>query len=276
MAKNQRNVGRMGPLSVGNVVTGGIRLYRDHFQEYYRLALIGSLWGIIPIYGWAKYSEMHGLIARLAFQEAIERPETVQQARQRVQPRMWSFLGAGFLIFLIFMGAMFGGGIAVGIIAGIIGGILGQNNGVIILVSILGGLALIVLYIWLYTKLSIVELPIAMENIGATDSISRSWNLTKGLTRRLIGVYLLALVISLPIALILQVVIGILQMTLVTIFPNNIPLSVSLYLVGSLVVSLLGSALLIPFWQAIKGIIYYDLRSRQEGMGLNLGRRGKK
>jgi hypothetical protein len=31
---------------------------------------------------------------------------------------------------------------------------------------------------------------------------------------------------------------------------------------------LLSGALLVPFWQAVKAVIYYDLRIRQEGLGM--------
>ncbi|MEL7420561.1 MAG: DUF975 domain-containing protein, partial [Cyanobacteria bacterium J06555_3] len=31
-----------------------------------------------------------------------------------------------------------------------------------------------------------------------------------------------------------------------------------------------GQALLIPFWQSIRAVIYHDLRVRREGIGLNL------
>ncbi len=30
---------------------------------------------------------------------------------------------------------------------------------------------------------------------------------------------------------------------------------------------------LLPFWQTIKAVIYYDLRTRREGMGLELRKR---
>jgi hypothetical protein len=30
------------------------------------------------------------------------------------------------------------------------------------------------------------------------------------------------------------------------------------------------TALIIPFWQSIKAVIYYDLRVRREGMGIDL------
>lgn len=270
MPKNQRNGERMGPLSIGNVVTGGIRLYRDHFQEYYPIALIGYLWVIVPVYGWAKYAAMHGLIARLAFREAIERPETVQQARQQVEPRMWTFLGAGCLIFLIAIGVMFAGSFALGLILGLIGAILGENSGLAILLSFLGGLALLVLYVGLYTKLSIVELPIAIDNLGATDSINRSWKLTGGLTGRLIGVYVLTFIISIPIFIVIQLGVWILSFIFSTILPTDIPIFSLLNIVLSLGIAFAGGAVLIPFWQSIKAILYYDLCSRQEGMGLNL------
>jgi Ca2+/Na+ antiporter len=42
-----------------------------------------------------------------------------------------------------------------------------------------------------------------------------------------------------------------------------------LFGVGGLLALVLGS-LIIPFWQSIKAVIYYDLRSRREGMGLEL------
>ena len=268
MPKIKTNGGPMGPLSIGNVVTGGIRLYRDHFQEYYLQALIGSLWAIIPIYGWARYAAMHGLIARLAFREAIERPETVEQARQQVEPRMWSFLGAGLLIFLILMGGMFGGGLVVGLIVALMGAILGQTSGLVILLSFLGFLALGALYVWLYTKLSIVELPIAIENLGARDSIRRSWNLTKGMTGRLIGVYLLTFIIAIPVVIAVQLFTGILSFLLSTILPMDMFLFRVLYILLYVGLVIAGSALLIPFWQSIKGLLYYDLCSRQEGMGL--------
>jgi hypothetical protein len=270
MPKIKTNGGPMGQLSIGNVVTGGIRLYRDHFQEYYLQALIGSLWAIVPIYGWARYAAMHGLIARLAFREASERPETVQEARRQVQPRMWHFLGAGILIFLILMGGMFGGRLVVRAIVALMGAILGQNSGLVILLSFLGFLALGALYVWLYTKLSIVELPIAIENLGAIDSIKRSWNLTKGMAGRLIGVYLLTFIIGIPVVIGVQLVTGILTFLLPPILPMDIVLFIVLYILLYVGFIFAGSALLVPFWQSIKGLVYYDLCSRQEGMGLKL------
>ena len=39
----------MKPLSVGNVVSAGLRIYRDNFKKYFWLAFVGYLWFYIPI-----------------------------------------------------------------------------------------------------------------------------------------------------------------------------------------------------------------------------------
>jgi hypothetical protein len=36
------------------------------------------------------------------------------------------------------------------------------------------------------------------------------------------------------------------------------------------ILGLVSGALFLPFWQAIKAVIYYDLRSRREGLGLQM------
>jgi hypothetical protein len=116
--KNLSSSGQTGPLSVGNVVSASLRIYRDHFKSYFGLAFVASLWLLVPIYGWAKYSAISALISRLAFGEVREKPETVSDARREVNPRMWSFLGAGILTFLIYIGVSLVGGIAIAILAG--------------------------------------------------------------------------------------------------------------------------------------------------------------
>src|SRR4028119_1284519 len=102
--KNLSSSGQTGPLSVGNVVSASLRIYRDHFKSYLGLALVASLWLFVPIIGWAKYSAILGLISRLAFGEVREMPETVSDARREVDPREWSFFGAGILTVSVWVG----------------------------------------------------------------------------------------------------------------------------------------------------------------------------
>lgn len=262
------------PLSVGNVVSAALRIYRDRFKVYWGLAFTAYLWLLVPIYGWAKYSALSALISRLAYSEVIERPETVDEARRHVMPRMWSFLGAGFLVGLIVTVVMFVSIFVFSFFGGVLFAILGQNTTASIVLVLLGIVAFIVFlvgYIRLVSRLFIVEMPLAMEeNVTATSTISRSLQLTKGFAGRLQWIVFVAFLISLPISIVVQIVTTIFQVVLSALFSSNSPTFALLYLLLVLAVSLASGSLLIPFWQSIKAIIYYDLRSRREGLGLQL------
>ncbi|MGK7877501.1 MAG: DUF975 domain-containing protein [Xenococcaceae cyanobacterium] len=268
----------IGPLSIGNVVSAGLRIYRDHFKLYYSLAFTAYLWVLVPIYGWAKFSAILGLISRLVFSEIIERPETVNEARRHVNPRMWNFFLAGLLVSLIFSAAMLGVVIVFGIFFGILGilltAIFEQNLAAVVILTLLGLIAFIALifgYIWLYSRLSIVELPIAIENQGDPGgAIGRSWNLTQGFVLRLQGIFLVAFLTTLPVSIVVQIADNIIQVVLAILLPQDSGIFVLLYVLLILSLSFASGALLIPFWQAIKAVIYYDLRSRREGLDLQI------
>ncbi|WP_019508643.1 hypothetical protein [Pleurocapsa sp. PCC 7319] len=264
----------MKPLSVGNVVSAGLRIYRDNFKKYFKLAFFGYLWIFVPIYGWAKFSAMMGLIARLAFGEVAEKPEAIKDAQRHIKPRMWDFFVAGILVSLIFSAAIIPYFIVLGIIGAIIGTIAGQGSSVLPIIFILVMIAAILFFIfgmiWLISRLFLVELPLAIEeNITSVNTISRSWQLTKGSVGRIQLIVFIAFLISLPIGIAVQIFSFILQVMIgagLENAPGFAGIGVLLYLV-----LLIGSgALMIPFWQAIKAVIYYDLRLRREGMGIDL------
>lgn len=279
MPENLRSSQSMGPLSVGDVVSAGLRIYRDHFKLYFRLAFIAYLWILVPIYGWAKFSAISGLISRLAFQELLEQPETVSEARRHVMPRMWGFLLAGFLVSLIVSGIIFAAVIVFGILGVVVGMIIGQGSATtsaaaILVLSLVGFIALIALftgYLWLVSRLLIVEVPLAVEsNVDASSAISRSWVLTKGFALRLILVVTVAFLITLPITIVVQIFSTIIQGFLSASIPQNSPTFLALYYLLILPISFASGALLIPFWQSIKAVVYYDLRNRREGLDLQI------
>jgi hypothetical protein len=285
MPKNLSSSGQTGPLSVGNVVSASLRIYRDHFKLYFGLALVASLWLLVPIYGWAKYSAISALISRLAFGEVREKPETVSDARREVNPRMWRFFWAGILTFLIYIGLYVAVTVAITIAMLIVvflaamittaiwGGAaaaIWQNYVIAALVGVGTLIAFLIIYIRIIFRLLIVELPLAMENnIGATSAIGRSWELSKGSVGRILWIFIVAFLVSLPITIIVQILIGNVR----AVFSGLFAKSGLFYLVYYLLVlplSFGSSALVIPFWQAMKAIIYYDLRSRKEGLGLQM------
>ena len=294
----------MEPLTVGNVVSTGLRIYRDRFIDYYKLAFFGSLWGLIPIYGatflnsdfdyltrvlfvflWffvliyslAKYLAIMGLISRLAFREITEKPESIKNAQRFIKPRMWSFFGAGLLVALIFIVAIIILAIFFSVASVIFSAIVtGISNAILtIIVGILLILAISPLFLfsltWLISRILIVEVPLAIEeNINATDAISRSWELTKGSIFRLQLIIVVGFLISYPITILIQIATTIIQRLLEVVLSSNSELFSPLLFLSSILLSIAGLAVLVPFWQSIKAVIYYDLRVRREGLGLNL------
>lgn len=269
----------MKPLSVGNVVSAGLRIYRDNFKNYYRLALIGSLWSWIPIYGWAKFYAMQGLISRLAYGELIEQPETNRDAQRYVNGRMWSFLGAALLVFLRFFLVYLGATIVFSIFAGIsiaaivfgLTAILGDaGQAVASIISILIAIATLVLFIGyltrVYASYSVTELSLAVENVNASQSITRSQELTKGYLVNLVFIFLIASLVSLPLwGLIFTV-----QMLPAFVRGSSLAINPTVFSILQIIFNTITSALIVPFWQAIKAVIYGDLRVRREGMGIDL------
>ena len=270
MSTNPNPTQPMGSVSIGNVISAAVRIYRDHFKLYYGLAFSGYLWGIVPIYGWAKSSAISALISRLAYSEVIERPETVNEARSYVMPRMWSFLWAGILVGLIYFGIALGAMIVFAIVGGVIAAIIGESSTKIFVFVVLG-LVFFFGYICLVLCLSIVDLFLVIENnVDATSAISRSWNLTKGFVLQLIVIGFVAFLILIPIYIAVQIISTLIQGFLGTLVTPDSPTFFLLSYLLVLPLSIASGSLLIPFWQAIKAVVYYDLRTRKEGLGLEI------
>ncbi|NQE33208.1 glycerophosphoryl diester phosphodiesterase membrane domain-containing protein [Microcoleus asticus] len=269
--KNLSSSGQTGPLSVGNVVSASLRIYRDHFKPYFGLAFVAYLWLLVPIYGWAKYSAISALISRLAFGEVRENPETVSDARREVNPRMWGLFWAGTLTFLIFFGVSLVGGLAMAILAGGAAAIFRQNYAILAAFLVVAVIAFLIIYIRIFSRLLIVELPLAMENnVNASSAISRSWQLTKGSVGRIQWIVFVGILVSLPMTIVVQILTVIVQVVLSAVLGRESGLFYLVYYILIVVLSIVSGALVTPFWQAMKAIIYYDLRSRKEGLGLKM------
>lgn len=257
------------PLSVGNVVSAGLVMYRSNLKTYLKLSIFAYLWLLLPIYGWAKFSAIHGLIGRLAFCELINKPETVSAAREYIKPRLWSFLGVGLGVGLRLFGLYILLYLALIAIAIIPITVLGMQTGIIIgtIAALLVLIAGIIVIIRFYSRWFVAELPLAVEEntTSGSQSIDRSWDLTKDAVGRIQYIIVVAFLVTIPI----QIVTGYLP----SIFQVSTEPGTSAYAtiqLISFILSLLGGAIIMPFWQAVKAVIYYDLRSRREGLDLRL------
>jgi hypothetical protein len=278
MTRNFESSGSIQPLNVGNVVSAGMRLYRANLKDYFLIALKAYCWILIPIYGWAKFSALSALISRLAFGHLTNQPESIKNGQDFVNSGKWSFLGTLFLMMLAIIGIGIISAIAYFIIGIGIAGVItnfGQGNTGALVISIILGLVLGIVallgILWLFTRFYLYDVPLAIEDdIDSLSTISRSWELTKGHVWRILLISFIAFLITLPLQIIIQVMGTILQLAFAPAMANNSPITSLLYLIILFTISFSGGAIILPFMQAVKAVIYYDMRSRKEGLGLNL------
>lgn len=322
-------------MSVGNIVTATIELYRARFREYFSLALQSVLWVLGPIlllllgfglmiagigvenfesggnevsntsliglgvlvlvasvvvgiYCGARSLLYGATISRLAFLDLRKTPETRTDAYRFVRRRMWKFFLAALWVGLILFGAYIGVMLVVMLLAVI---------GTVIVVAATGGqldpatspeatiiiglltvlitfaviISLVLVFAWLSARFFVYDTSLAIEErLEVTETVTVSWRLTRNHAFRVLAVILITYLVSLPVGFVVQVVATIAQMLLMfgTPLPEELA-QVAGFLVG-LVIGLAGNLLLLPLWQVVKSIIYYDLKTRKEGIDLKL------
>ena len=278
MSGNLNSPNPIQPLSVGSVVSAGIRLYRSHLKKYFLIALKAYAWLLVPIYGWVKFYALSALISRLAFGELVNQPESVSSGERFVNSRLWEFFVNMILMLAISIGIMLGfvliGSLLIGIPTALLGGLQDANPaniGIIILITLVVMIIIFTGILWIGTRFYLVDVPLAIEdNVNGSSTINRSWELTKGNIGRILAISLISALITIPIQFIIQIITSIIQLIFTPLLrEGNVGFSMifSLLIIG---LTLAGLALIAPFWQTVKAVIYYDLRSRREGLGLQL------
>jgi hypothetical protein len=180
----------------------------------------------------------------------------------------WSLLVG--LVLVVALAIIAGGIVALVATLGQVGIALG------ILFGIVGGLALLVVGIWISTKLSLVPSALMVERLPLRGAIARSWTLTRGHFWKVFGIQLLVAAILGLAANILSVPFAIVGGILgVLVDPNGtgsqtaIIVAVVVYIV-QLAITLVVSAITAVIATATTALIYLDLRMRTEGLDLRL------
>ena len=118
-------------------------------------------------------------------------------------------------------------------------------------------LSAIFCYIYIFSRLALTDVSLAIElRLTSTGAFKRSWALTKGYVFSLQLIFLIAFLITIPFWVISNVG-GLIP--LVMGLPNEVAT------IFNLPWGLVIGSLLVPFWQGIKAMVYYDLRTRKEG-----------
>lgn len=283
-------------LSVGNVVNVTLNLYRANFKLYLKLSCFAYLWLLVPLYGWAKFLAISALISRLAFSELMGKTESVKDARRYIRPQIWSFLVIGILLFVLFFTVLIISFVLTGLLLSltrfeqIIAPLEVVSDERFVRSNLLMAaffLLLLILFLffllacmfvptlWLYSRFFIAELPLTSEaNVNLIGSLCRSWKLTKGYFWRIQIILLIAIFLLLPIELLVYLLgeaINVITSKVIPGFLSSYPEVDSILVeIFSWGIAILNALMIMPFFQVIKGVVYYNLRLRREGLGLNL------
>ena len=261
----------VGAAIVGTIIIGGILALTNSwlFTIPVGLGLV-----VVSCYFLAKYATDRAVVCRLAYQDLINEPESIAVATRQLIPNTWGFWRLSWLLSLYLFLVATIASILISILATIILGIGSylklpiENPLVILLIALLIiGLTLlwIVIIVRYYAYWFVAELPLSIEQTrSANFSIGRSKQLSKGATRRIALITTITFLMILPINVVGSIP-GFIGQVMLYIPDSSSQAGGGLLVFIGFLLNLLGELFIMPFWQAIKAIIYYDLRNRREG-----------
>jgi hypothetical protein len=292
----------IGTLSVGNAINAAVALYKSHFRDYFSLAvravgwlflgivaaapvvivgiitsnigittLAGVVWLGFFIFCTAKYLLNRGIMSRFAYQQLIDQPETVASVTLQLARSHWKFLGLSLWLGLFIFGVILLAYLALLIFIGLGALIASQIPSPIgsIIAAILitfGVVAAVWIFLRFYSSWFVAELPLAVEKYsGGLDAIGRSRQLSAPFTSRILMIIFVAFLIVLP----LEIISNVPSLATLGQATSN-PTVYAVSQVIGLLLSLVLEMFIMPFWQIIKAVVYFDLLGRREGHDLQM------
>lgn len=267
-------------LNPGNIVTGGLQIYRSRLKTYFIISLIAHIWLIIPLLGWSKFFANAALISRLIFQEITKNSETLQSAQKQVNRKLFGFLLSAFIVtvavyisvnFLFIVIVIIGIRLSPFLYSSVYAYVPKSNllQTLAFLTYVVFIFFLIVIFIVsvisVYAQFFITEVILAVEdNINMWNALKKSNKLISSYGFRPQLIIIIASLICLPILFLNQFFLELLNFGF-TFFKLNNP---SFSLIISISLFVLIHIILLPFWQTIKALVYYDIQNRREGLAL--------
>ncbi|OKH30540.1 hypothetical protein NIES2119_30735 [[Phormidium ambiguum] IAM M-71] len=272
-------------LNPGNIVTSGLQIYRSRLKSYFIISLIAHFWLIIPLLGWAKFFANAALISRLVFQEVTGNSETLQSAQKQVNQKLVGFLLSAFIVtvvvyisfnFLLIVIVIIGIRLSPFLYSSVYAYVPKSNllqtlaflTYVLFIVFLIG--IFIASVISVYAQFFITEVILAVENnINMWNALKKSNKLISSYGFRPQLIITIASLVCLPVLLLNQIFLSLLDFGF-----NLLKLDNSTFLLVINVSSfLLINVILLPFWQATKALVYYDIQNRREGLTLFISRK---
>lgn len=207
-----------------------------------------------------------GLLTVVIGRSVLGHKITAGEAWQIARPRMAALIGATLLIPLILIGLW-----AAYVIVLVVLALLHAPGALIGVFAALGAIAGVVLTIWFVIMFRMAGPAVVLEREGPVQALKRSWRLVRGSFWRVLGITLLAGLIVLVTAGVLQLpfsIFGALAGGGNSMFPGtggNVA-SILISAVGGVV----AGAVARPISAGVAVLLYVDLRMRREGLDLIL------
>jgi len=210
-----------------------------------------------------------GLLTTAVSRAALGRPVTLAEVWKQTRPRLLRLFGLSLLIFITLFGAL-----VVGILPGLALAAAGSPVAALVLLLGLGGAAAFALN--RYVAWSLAGAALVLEDQPVRRALKRSSTLVKGGWWRVLGVSLLALLVSEMVAVVLSVV------QQVVIGSNLSPVSDNgdgtysghhvavLYVFLGALFSAAIQSVVSPFAASVMALQYVDRRMRREGLDIQL------
>jgi hypothetical protein len=244
------------------------------FRNYYE-AVLPSL-GISLIVSLVTQVILAGMLTVIIGQGVLGRQVTIGEAWQLTKPRLGALTGSLLLAFLVDFLLIWAAGIAV---FAVLGAILVAAHvaplGVLLIV--VGSITSTVFAVLVYVRWVVATPGVMLEGLGPRASLGRSWRLTRRSWWRVFGILLLAELIVVVAALVLNVPFDVIRelvgaggtgggISAFSTFANGSVTGAFITAIGGIVAACVTR----PVLAGVVVLLYVDLRMRREGLDIAL------
>jgi hypothetical protein len=205
-----------------------------------------------------------GAVMRVVEAAVVGRRLSAAAAWERCRASLLRLLGLCLLalvVGVVVLGLAVGAGVAVGLAVG--------STPVTVLLGILGGLLGVVVAVYLFVRYLLLAAPnLVIEGNGVRASLRRGSELSRGQLWRLLGTYLLAVLVVGLVSQVLAVPFALLGVASLFLLPGSWGMAGMLLV--SYVTSIITGALASPFVGCLTALQYYDQRFRKEAHHVEL------
>ncbi|MFI6941609.1 glycerophosphoryl diester phosphodiesterase membrane domain-containing protein [Streptomyces sp. NPDC050418] len=210
------------------------------------------------------------LLTMVTSRAVLGKPVTIGEAWRDARPQVPRLLGLTFLLPLLAAGI-----VAVGTLPGVLVALAGASEGGATL-AILGGLAALVVAIWLLVRFSLSSPALMLEKQTVRKSLARSAKLVRGSWWRVFGIQLLAaILVNIVVSIIVipfSILAGAVSGDGMSGFLEASGNAGWTFLIITGIGSVVGSMLAFPITAGVSVLLYIDLRIRREALDLELTR----